>query len=74
MTNHNAVYIGDDILIGCFSSRSTKLVLESFMIFDIKVYMDMTVKEHMGDNPTFISSHFIHNTSCLSFFSLEYDM
>jgi hypothetical protein len=30
-SNQNVVFIGYDVLIGCFSSRSTKLVLESFM-------------------------------------------
>lgn len=30
-SNHNAVYTGYEVMIGCYSSRSTKLVLQSFM-------------------------------------------
>ena len=37
-SNQNAVFIVCDILIGCFSSTSTKFVLESFMTVGPDVY------------------------------------
>ena len=30
LSNQNAVYFGYDILIGCFSSMSTNLILKNF--------------------------------------------
>jgi hypothetical protein len=41
LSNQNAVFTGYDILIGCFSSRSTKLVIMSVSIF----YMDVILMD-----------------------------
>jgi len=32
LSNQNAVFIGYNVLIGCFSSINTKIVLQSFMV------------------------------------------
>ena len=38
LANQNAVFVGYDVLIGCFAGRSTKLVLKTFIAWSIPIF------------------------------------